>query len=116
MGPPKNNANIRESEVKVKMDPGKPKTQHRQKNPEFVPWPKFTGACGALMGQTFSWNWTEDFKATLDNIVIYVGDTYIHDMRMKLKSQKEAIILQTYGLKDNATKSTKYIWKLELKN
>ena len=42
---------------KAKIDPyqqGRSQPQHNQNNLSFTPRPKFYGACGALIGQTFS--------------------------------------------------------------
>ena len=71
--------------------------------------PKSAIACGEFTGHNLLGNRPDDFKATLDNITIYVRDTYGHDTRMALKAQKEAIIPHLEDTKDGASDSTKYI-------
>ena len=116
MAPPEKNSEIREAKFKVKTEPGKPQTHHIRKNLAFIPRPAFSGLCGSLMVQTFSGHFPDDFRATLNNIAIYIGGIYSHEMGMTLNSQKKSVILQLHELKDNATKSTKCIRKLECKN
>ena len=113
MGPPENNDKIREAEVKVKAESGKPQTQHQWKNPSFMLWPKFVGECGSLTGQKFSGNWPDNFKDTLDNIVIYAGFNYGRGMGMTLKAWKEDVIPHMEDPEDNVAKYTKYVWQLE---
>ena len=48
--------------------------------------------------------------------MIYARVTYGHDMGITLKARKEAVIPHPDDPKENATKSTKYIWHLEYKN
>ena len=50
------------------------------------PWRKFVGAYGSLRVQKLSGNFSKDFKSTLDNITIYVQDTYDHEMGIMLKA------------------------------
>ena len=107
MGTQEKNSKSREAKAKVKKDPGKLKNQYNRKKPSFAPRLKFDRSCRALTGQTFSENWTDELKATLDNIAIYVGATYGHEMGMTLKYRKEAVIPQTENPKDNTIESTK---------
>ena len=94
MGLPENNDNSKETEVKVKTEQEKSHNQKHQKKLAFTPRTKFVGSCKELMGQNFSGHRPNDFKATLDNIAIYVGDTYGHEMGTVQKARKEAIIPQ----------------------
>ena len=66
-------SSTKSKEVKVNIDPyqqGRSQPQHRQNNLSFTLRPKFSGACGALTGQTFSGGIPNDFKGTPDNIAI----------------------------------------------
>ena len=45
---------------------------HPHKKPALTPRTKFIGACEALNRKTLSGNRADNFKITLDNIVIYV--------------------------------------------
>ena len=116
MGPPDNYDKSREAKFKAKTDLGKTHTHHHRKNPVFAPWPKFYGACRALTGQTFSGRWPNYFKTILNNIAIYFGATYVHDIWMTLKAEKEAFILQPDDPKDNATENNSYICQFECRN
>ena len=88
MGPQENNANSKEREFKVKMDQVEPQKQYLYKKMTFTHQTKLTGAFGPLIGQTFSVHRIDDFKYTLDNIIIYVGSTYGHDAGMMLRPRK----------------------------
>ena len=110
MGTQEKNSKSREAKAKVKKDPGKLKNQYNRKKPSFAPRLKFDRSCRALTGQTFSGHRTNDFNVNLDNMVIYVGATYGHEMGITLKVRKEAVIPQPYDPEENVTKSTKYIW------
>ena len=61
------------------------------------------------MGQTLSVNRIDDFKSTLDNIDIYSGATYGHEIGMTIKARNSYIIPQIDDPEDNASKSSKYI-------
>ena len=107
MVPPENNSKIREAKVKVKMDPGNLKNKKHKKDLEFAPRCKFSGACRALKVQIFYRHRPDNFKATIENITIYVGATYVHDMGITRKDRKETGIPHTDNPEDNVAKSTK---------
>ena len=62
-----------------------------------------------MTGQTFLVNSPDNFKATLDNITIYGGDTYNHEVGMTSKARKEAVIPQPDKLEEKLYESAKYI-------
>ena len=95
------------------MEQGKSQMHHRQKKLTFMPRTKFTRVCGALTGQTFSGHWTNNSKATLENITVYGRDTYVQKMGMTLKDRWESVIPHMQYPKDEESKFAKYIWHLE---
>ena len=109
MGLPKNHAKSRKFNAKVKTEPGKPQTHHHHKNLAFVPQSKFAETCRAKTGQTFSRNRADKFKATLNNISIYIRAKYGHEVGITLKAQKEVVILQQNYPKLKTAESTMYI-------
>ena len=80
---------------RIKTDRVKLQTHHCWKKLASIPQPKFTKSCIPLTGQTFSGNYPNHFKVTLDNIAIYSGSTYGHNIETIMMAQKEAIIPQT---------------------
>ena len=75
-------------EVKFKVYPdhkGISQPWHCQKKPTLTPRPKFSGACKALTGQTFSENIPDYFKGALVNILIYSRANCLHEMGIMLK-------------------------------
>ena len=52
------------------------------------PGTKVCRAWRSLTGYNFSINRPDNFKVTLDNIAIYAGAAYDHDMGMTLKTRK----------------------------
>ena len=52
----------------------------------------------------------------MDNIVLYIRDTYGHEMDMILKARKESVIPIPDEPKDDTSKSATYICHLEYKN
>ena len=116
MRPPENNAEGMDTKVKVYPEQGRYQRHHRRKKPEFTPRPKFSGACRALTGKTFSGSRPDGFKSTLDNIAIYVGATCGHNMGMALKARKDDVVPQPDDPKDDTYNYAKYIWQLDCKN
>ena len=112
MGPQENNSKSKEADVKVKTDQVNPQTHHLWKTLASIPQPNFSKACRSLTGNTFSGNNPYHFKATLDNIAIYAGSNYGHNIETNLKSQKEPVMPQPETPKDNASESTKYIFNI----
>ena len=110
---PENHTKSKEAKSKVDHDQGRSQTKKTQKNMAFTPITKIAGVWGELEGQNLLGNWFGKFKATLDNITIYVGANYGHEMDMALKTQKEAVIPQPEKPEDDASESDKYIWKLK---
>ena len=69
--------------------------------------PNFDRACKALTEHNLSGNRLGDFKATLEKISIYIGDTYSHKMGMELMNRKDTVVPQPDEPEDDALKYAK---------
>ena len=99
----------KKAKVKFNLEQERFQEKNLTKKLTFTQRHKFYGVYRLLTGKFFSGNCPNNFKATLENIAIYVSANYGHELEMTLKACKKVVIPKPDKFKDNASKTAKYI-------